>query len=172
MRWRARKIPCTRVTGKWTYPRKLIDAWIEQSAVSPRIKELRHEQRPVLLAAGSDDPSLGMLHNLFEQQTKPASFFLNPVSSSGGLAAVRDGVVDLATLVFSMRSAVSTTCVSSRTSWAPIVVQMFHRQLARVVTPENPMKLRAGADLVRHKVRMINRQAGSGTRLYLDQALA
>ena len=33
---KAGKIPCTRVTGKWTFPRKLIDAWIEQSAVRPR----------------------------------------------------------------------------------------------------------------------------------------
>ena len=33
------------------------------------------------------------------------------------------------------------------------------------------MKLRAISDLARPKVRLINRQAGSGTRLYLDQAL-
>ena len=26
------KIPCTRVTGKWTFPKKLIDQWIEESA--------------------------------------------------------------------------------------------------------------------------------------------
>jgi excisionase family DNA binding protein len=32
---KTRKIPCTRVTGKWTFPRRLIDAWIEQSAARP-----------------------------------------------------------------------------------------------------------------------------------------
>src|SRR5918995_1406622 len=87
---KARKIPCTRVTGKWTFPRKLIDSWIEQSAVSPQIRGYRTEQRPLLLAAGSDDPSLGILRELFEQQTKPASFFLNTIGSSGGFAAVFD----------------------------------------------------------------------------------
>ena len=34
------------------------------------------------------------------------------------------------------------------------------------------MKLRTLGDLARRKVRMINRQSGSGTRLYLDHALA
>lgn len=29
---KAGKIPCTRVTGKWTFPKKLIDRWIEESA--------------------------------------------------------------------------------------------------------------------------------------------
>jgi excisionase family DNA binding protein len=171
---KARRIPCTRVTGKWTFPRKLIDAWIEQSAVSPRVRELRHKQRPVLLAAGSDDPSLGMLRELFEQQTKPASFFLNPVGSSGGLAAVRDGVVDLATshLLDAVSGEYNLRVVKNLLGAKAVVVQLFHRQLGLVVAPENPMKLRAVADLARRKVRMINRQAGSGTRLYLDQALA
>jgi len=29
---KARGIPCTRVTGKWVFPKKLIDQWIEKSA--------------------------------------------------------------------------------------------------------------------------------------------
>jgi excisionase family DNA binding protein len=29
---KAGQIPCTRVTGKWTFPKKLIDQWIEHSA--------------------------------------------------------------------------------------------------------------------------------------------
>ena len=35
--------------------------------------------------------------DLFEQRTKPASFFLNTVGSSAGLTALRNGVADLAT---------------------------------------------------------------------------
>lgn len=171
---KARKIPCTRVTGKWTFPRKLVDTWIEQSAVSPRIREFRHEQRPLLLAAGSDDPSLGILRELFEQQTKPASLFLNTIGSSAGLAAVRDGVVDLATshILDAVSGEYNLRVVKNVLGAKAVVVQLFHRQLGLVVAPGNPMKLRAIADLARRKVRMINRQAGSGTRLYLDQALA
>jgi putative molybdopterin biosynthesis protein len=171
---KTRKIPCTRVTGKWTFPRKLIDAWIEQSAGSPQIKERRTEQRPLLLAAGSDDPSLGILRELFEQQTKPASFFLNTIGSSGGLAAVRDGAADLATshILDAATGEYNLPFIRTLLGTRAVVVQLFHRQLGLVVAPGNPMKLRAVADLARRKVRMINRQAGSGTRLYLDQALA
>ena len=169
-----RKIPCTRVTGKWTFPRKLIDSWIEQSAVQPQSRELRQEQRPVLLAAGSDDPSLGILRELFEQQTKPASFFLNTIGSSGGLAAVRDGIADLATshILDAATGEYNLPFIRKLLGTGAVVVQLFHRQLGLVVAPGNPRKLRAIGDLARPKVRIINRQTGSGTRLYLDHTLA
>ena len=169
-----RKIPCTRVTGKWTFPRKLIDSWIEQSAVSPQIREHGREERPLLLAAGSDDPSLGILRELFEQQTKPASFFLNTIGSSGGLAAVRDGVADFATshILDAATGEYNLSLVKNVLRGKAVVVQLFHRQLGLVVAPGNPRKLRAIGDLARPKVRIINRQTGSGTRLYLDHALA
>ncbi|MGP8154926.1 MAG: helix-turn-helix domain-containing protein [Smithella sp.] len=32
---KAGKIPCTRVTGKWLFPKKLIDEWIETNASVP-----------------------------------------------------------------------------------------------------------------------------------------
>jgi putative molybdopterin biosynthesis protein len=171
---KARKIPCTRVTGKWTFPRKLIDSWIEQSAIQPQTRDLRQEQRPFLLAAGSDDPSLGILRELFEQQTKPASFFLNTIGSSGGVVAVRDGAADLATshILDAATGEYNLPFISKLLGTGTVVVQLFHRQLGLVIARGNPLKLRAVGDLARRKVRMINRQAGSGTRLYLDQTLA
>ena len=64
---KAGKIPCTRVTGKWTFPRKLIDRWIEESATGlVGTQRGKTEERNFLLAAGSDDPSLGILHDLYE----------------------------------------------------------------------------------------------------------
>ena len=170
---KARKIPCTRVTGKWTFPRKLIDSWIEHSAVSPQIRE-HHKERPFLLAAGSDDPSLGILRELFEQQTKPASFFLNTLGSSGGLAAVRDGIADLATshILDAATGEYNLSLVKDFLGAKAVVVQLFHRQLGLIVAPGNPRKLRAIGDLARPKLRIVNRQTGSGTRLYLDHALA
>lgn len=171
---KARKIPCTRVTGKWTFPRKLIDAWIEQSAVSPQITDRRTDQRSFLLAAGSDDPSLGILRELFEQQTKPASLFLDTIGSSGGLAAVRDGVADLATshILDAATGEYNLPSVKKLLGAKALVVQLFRRQLGLVVARGNPMKLRAIGDLARPGVQIINRQIGSGTRLYLDQTLA
>ncbi len=93
---KAGHIPCTRVTGKWTFPKKLIDLWIEQSASGDAgVRSV--PARSFLLAAGSDDPSLGILHDLYEGQTRPASFFMTTVGSSSGLAAIREGIADCAT---------------------------------------------------------------------------
>jgi putative molybdopterin biosynthesis protein len=170
---KARKIPCTRVTGKWTFPRKSIDAWIEGSVAQPGTREIRSETRTFLLAAGSDDPSLGVLGDLFERRTQPASFFLNITGSSGGLAALRSGVADLATshLLDPASGEYNLPFVMKQLGARAVVVQLFYRQLGLVVPRGNPMKLRAIADLARPKVRMINRQAGSGTRVYFDHAL-
>src|ERR1700757_3475593 len=90
------KIPCTRVTGKWTFPKKLIDQWIEESASGSLQRKSKSEERSFLLAAGSDDPSLGILRELFEQKTS-AAFFMGTLGSSGGLAAVQSGAADVAT---------------------------------------------------------------------------
>jgi putative molybdopterin biosynthesis protein len=169
---KAQKIPCTRVTGKWTFPRKLIDAWVEGSAAQAT-KEIHSETRAFVLATGSDDPSLAVLRDLFERQTQPASFFLNTAGSSGGLAALRSGVADFATshLLDPSSGEYNLPFVKNQLGATAVVVQLFYRQLGLVVPSGNPMKLRTLADLTRPKLRMINRQVGSGTRLYLDHAL-
>ncbi len=135
---------------------------------------MRPEPRPLLLAAGSDDPSLSVLRELFEQRTKPASLFLNTVGSSAGLAALRNGVADFATAhLFDPKSGeYNLPFVKDLVGDRTVVVQLFYRQLGLVVARGNPLKLCAIGDLARPKVRLINRQAGSGTRLYLDQALS
>ena len=88
-------IPCTRVTGKWLFPKTLIDQWIEESA--RRTGRPRQDtERPFLLAAGSDDPSLGILRQCYTSRLTPTAIFLAPIGSQAGLAAVRDGVADVA----------------------------------------------------------------------------
>lgn len=54
-------IPCTRVTGKWTFPKKSIDLWIEESVSGIFGQPRKTAECSFLLAAGSDDPSLGIL---------------------------------------------------------------------------------------------------------------
>jgi putative molybdopterin biosynthesis protein len=166
------KIPCTRVTGKWTFPKKLIDQWIEESAsglVAPRSKAA---ERMFLLAAGSDDPSLLILHDLYEAQTRSPSFFMTTVGSSGGLAAIHSGVADFATAhLLEPRRAGFGEPVKLLPPGA-VVVEAFYREIGLVVPRGNPKGIKAIRDLGRAKLRIINRQPGSGTRIYLDQELA
>lgn len=51
------------------------------------------------------------------------------------------------------------------------LVTLAHRRLGFIVKPGNPLKIRVIDDLFNKEVRFINRQAGSGTRVYLDAQL-
>lgn len=170
---KAGRIPCTRVTGKWIFPRTLIDQWIEESARRPTRRRMQ-EERPFLLVAGSDDPSLSILRELHARRLTPTSLFFATVGSSAGLAAIRDGVADLALvhLLDPITGEYNLPFVSETVPSRSAVVPLFYRELGLVVRPVNPLGIRTVADLARSGLRIINRQKGSGTRLYLDQQLA
>jgi len=40
-----RVIPATKVTGKWVFPKRLVDRWIETSAMAHLLPEIREEIR-------------------------------------------------------------------------------------------------------------------------------
>jgi putative molybdopterin biosynthesis protein len=167
------KIPCTRVTGKWTFPKKLIDRWIEESASGLVARKASAEERVFLLGAGSDDPSLGILHDLYEAQTQPATFFMTTVGSTGGLAALCSGVTDFATAHLLEPARVNSNETALGLFPADVViVELFYRELGLLVPRGNPKDIKCIRDLARPKLRIINRQPGSGTRIYLDQELA
>jgi putative molybdopterin biosynthesis protein len=172
---KAGKIPCTRVTGKWTFPRKLIDRWIEESAAGlVGTQRGKTEERNFLLAAGSDDPSLGILHDLYEAETQTSSFFMTTVGSSRGLAAIRSGVADFATahLLEPARTGVDDLAVKDLLPSGTVVVELFYRELGLLVAAGNPKGIKSLRDIARPNRRIINRQPGSGTRIYLDQELS
>ena len=53
----------------------------------------------------------------------------------------------------------------------PVVVNLFRRDLGFVVAAKNPLHLHAFEDLTQKRVRFVNRQKGSGTRVLLDHHL-
>ena len=170
---KANKIPCTRVTGKWLFPKPLIDRWIEESAsASVGRSRAGTAERSVLLASGSDDPALAILRELYSARSA-VSLFMATVGSEAGLESIRAGVADFATAHLldperRARGRASQDLVPSNTA----VVQLFYRELGWVVPRGNPKGVETVRDLARSKLRFINRQCGSGTRIFLDQQLA
>ena len=146
---KAAKIPCTRVTGKWTFPKKLIDRWIEESASGLVDRKAKTEERNFLLAAGSDDPSLGILHDLYEAETQTSSFFMTTVGSSGGLAAIRSGVADFATahLLEPARTGADNLAAQELLPSDTVVVELFYRELGLLVAAGNPKGIKSLRDL-------------------------
>lgn len=173
---KAKRIPATRVTGKWVFPRKLIDEWIEANArrsmEQARGKRARIEG--ALLAAGSNDPILDILQTYLRKANPEFYIFSANTGSTEGLKALNNGYTDIAwSHLWDPRSGeYNLPFLSSLLpKIEPVVVNLFYRELGFIVAPENPLRIRTFEDLGKRKIRFINRQKGAGTRVFLDHHL-
>jgi excisionase family DNA binding protein len=173
---REEKIPATRVTGKWIFPKKLIDEWIETSAMKG-FKEARQKSKKVagaVLAAGSNDPVLDILQTFMRKSYPEFYIFSTNIGSLNGLKALNDGFTDIAwSHLLDPESGVYnipylSTCLPDIKA---VVVNLFYRELGFIAAPDNPLHITGFKDLVKEGVKFINRQKGSGTRVLLDYHL-
>lgn len=173
---KAKRIPATRVTGKWVFPKKIIDEWIETNAKSG-IAEARTKGKRIegsILAAGSNDPILDMLHTFIKRSYPELYIFSANIGSTDGLKALNQGYTDLAWshLLDPKTGDYNTPFLSNYLSnLKPVVVNLFYRELGFLTAPENPFQIKGFDDLIKKSVRFINRQKGSGTRVLLDYHL-
>jgi len=173
---KSKRIPSTRVTGKWVFPKRLIDEWIESNAKGG-LEEARQKSRRIegaLLASGSNDPILDMLHTFVKKSYPEFYIFSANTGSTDGLKALDMGYTDIAwSHLFDPKSSEYNIPFLSTylCNIEPVVVNLFYRDLGFVVAPKNPLDIKGFEDLVEKEVRFINRQKGSGTRVLLDYFL-
>jgi putative molybdopterin biosynthesis protein len=172
-------IPATRVTGKWLFPEHLLEEWLESSARGGGKTHpvVAHAGRAAdrLFLAGSDDPALDQLAEILATQPGAPMLFVARVGSMAGLQAVAAGRADVACVHLvdpdsgEYNGAGLGSFLESRPS---ALVNLFHRDLGLIVPAGNPQGLSTLADLARPGLRFVNRQAGSGTRHFVDLGLA
>lgn len=173
---KGKKLPATRVTGKWLFPRRLIDDWIEESARAG-FGEARAKSRRIegaLLAAGSNDPVLDMLQTALRTAHPEFYLFSTNVGSRQGLTALNRRFTDIAWshLLDPETGEYNLPFLPKLLpDLHPVVVNLFHRDLGLVVAAGNPLGIAGISDLAREGIRLINRQTGSGTRVLLDHRL-
>jgi len=173
---KSKRIPSTRITGKWVFPKKLIDEWIELNA-QKSLGQAREKSRRVegaLLASGSNDPILDILHTYMRNLYPEFYIFTANTGSTDGLKALNKGYTDLAwSHLLDPKSGEYNIPFLSNflPDVKPVVFNLFHRDLGFVVAPQNPFRIRGFKDLTQKGVRLINRQKGSGTRVLLDHHL-
>ena len=173
---KSKKIPSTRVTGKWVFPKKLIDEWIESNAKTG-LGQARQKSRKIegaLLASGSNDPILDMLHTYMKKSYPEFYIFSANTGSSDGLKALNMGYTDIAwSHLFDPKTGEYNIPFLSNilTNVKPVVVNLFRRDLGFLVAPKNPFHVRGFEDLTQKGIKFINRQKGSGTRVLLDHHL-
>ena len=170
------RMPATRVTGKWIFPKQVIDTWIETSAKTG-LEAARQKSGRIagaLLASGSNDPVLDILQTCLRKAHDDFFIFSANTGSMAGLNALEKGYTDIAWshLLDPESGEYNIPYLDTRTPHVKaVVVNLFYRELGFVMAPGNPRGIRGFADLSREKLRFLNRQAGSGTRLLLDYEL-
>lgn len=173
---KAGKIPASRVTGKWLFPRRVLDEWIEKNAMEGLAVSRTRSKKidGVLLAAGSHDPVLDILQSHLAVHHPGVVLFSAATGSTEGLRMLNLGHTDLAWshLVDPETGEYNVPQVKRIvTAVRPVVANLLWRNLGFVTAPGNPFGIRDFGDLRHAGVRFINRQSGAGTRILLDRRL-
>jgi putative molybdopterin biosynthesis protein len=173
---KSKRIPSTRVTGKWVFPKRVIEEWIEQNA-QKGLGQAREKSRRVegaLLASGSNDPILDILHTHMRTLYPEFYIFTANTGSTEGLKALNMGYTDIAwSHLFDPKTGEYNVPFLSGylPNVKPVVVNLFRRDIGLLVAAKNPLGIQGFEDLSRKDVRFINRQKGAGTRVLLDYYL-
>lgn len=139
-------------------------AFILQQAILPE-----PAGEDVLVLIGSDDIALGRL----AQQAEVEMLVLS-VGSLDGLIALRQGLAHLSSchLLDSQSSEYNLPYVRHLFPERSMkLITLAHREQGLLLAPGNPRQIRGIPDLARGDVTFINRNPGSGTRLWLDLQL-
>lgn len=162
----------TRVVGGYVekYYQATAGAFLVNVAITPG----QIAGRSVTLM-GSHDLALERLGQQLEQSGLGPQLFSLPLGSLDGLIALRQGLCQLAGC--HLLDDVSGEYNGSHVrhlfpGQAMLLVTLTFRQQGLVLQPGNPRRIGGLADLAREGVTFVNRQAGSGTRLWLDHRLA
>ena len=126
------------------------------------------DARPVVIL-GSDDLALRALAS----EPKEAGLVPVSVGSLDGLVALRQGLADMAGChLLDVDGTYNGPYVRHLfPDRSVVMITLAHREQGLVTASGNPLGLRGVEDLIRPGVRIVARNAGSGTRVWLDQRL-
>ncbi len=156
-------IPCTRVTGKWLFPKAQIDLWLAENAAGEQAVA------PPPVIAGSHDPLLD-----WAVKESACGLALLAGGSLDGLDRFARGEAMLAGLhlLDAGSGEFNVPALRQRMSGQGLVLlEWAVRQQGLVLGPGNPHGIRGVRDLGRDDVRVMRRQGESGSHLLLAHLL-
>jgi putative molybdopterin biosynthesis protein len=133
-----------------------------------------HPKENVIIATGSHDLALELLASSLCQDTRTPDFQAVPIGSLDGLIALRQGLGQLAGCHLFDPITKEYNLPYVRTLFPNQkmrLITLIYRQQGLIVAPGNPKDIHDIVDLAGTRLRFINRQPGSGTRIWFDQQL-
>jgi excisionase family DNA binding protein len=167
-------LPATKVTGKWLFPRHLVEQWIEAHTINyPENGNKLPPYHGLLIIAGSNDMLLDKAINLFNTSNTANLAVFGNLGSMGGLKALRQNLCHMASshLLQENEDEYNFDFAVKVLDRMPAVVNFCRREQGLLVGKTNPKKIKQVSDLIRPEIRIANRPLGTGTRLLLDHEL-
>jgi putative molybdopterin biosynthesis protein len=162
-------VPCTKVTGRWLFPRTALDRWVMAGLIVPSA-----------LASGVAPPIVGGSHDpLLEWALRESGSGLAslPEGSEAGLQRLIRGEVTAAAIHLHRLEGDDERANLEAVADAPglhdaVVLALMRREQGLLVAPGNPRKLSDVASIAERRARMAQRPAGAGAQLLLLALLA
>ncbi len=164
---RKRQIPCSRVTGKWLFPKELVDLWVIEHV------EYQGERRlgqPPPVVAGSHDPLLA-----WALRHSRSNLAMLAGGSLDGLQRLARGEAALAGvhLIDPESAEYNVEAVRRRLPGLDVVaVEWAWREQGLVLASGNPRGISRIEDLRDKQVKVVRRQDEAGSEVLLRHLLA
>jgi excisionase family DNA binding protein len=167
-------LPASKVTGKWIFPRHLVEQWVESNTVNfPQNHKVLPPYEGLLVIAGSNDILLETTLSLFNRRHSGHLAVFGNLGSVGGISALRRGLCHMATshLLQENGEEYNFDFLQRQFDRMPVVVNFCKRDQGIILQKGNPKKINAVKDLGKSGVRIVNRSLATGTRLLFDLEL-
>jgi len=163
-------LPATKVTGKWLFPRVLVDRWVLESCHGGIMTDR-------LILVGSDDPLLQAAVNRLTQQIKVSALFGYTVTGTRlGLDLLAQGHADACTIHWgraeesARRHPALLQQYSQSKQW--ILAHLFRRSQGLMVRIDDLPRLEDPKQALDFSTRWVVRQEGAGSQRFLGEWLS
>ena len=166
--WPTRAVPCSKVTGRWLFPKAALDRWVSAGLLTTA--PLAQPAPPIV--GGSHDPLLEWA--LRESGSGLATL---PEGSEAGLRRLARGEVMAAAIHLHRIDGDDDSANAEAVANAPglhdvVVIAFARREQGLLVAPGNPLKLSDIASVAAARARIALRPNGAGAQLLLLALLA
>ena len=168
------KLPGTKITGKWIFPREELSKYLQLKAQHTLRKSFFESvvNKKVILICGSDDTVLSMAQGFFHREHPGYMLFSSSVGSCEGLKLLSEGFCHVAVChLYDPRYNDFNFPFLNRffkQTDSLVLVNLFHRSVGFATRDRRVISFE---DLVNRSLKFINRQKGSGIRELVDNLI-
>ena len=167
-------LPATKVTGKWLFPRQLVDQWLENETINyPKSHGPLPPYHGLLVVTGSNDILLDKSLALFNTLYPDHVAVFGNLGSLGGIRTLGQERCHMAAshLLQGKDEEYNFDFAETELGTLPAVVNFCKRRQGILLAKGNPRAIASVADLGKPGIRIVNRKKGTGTRVLLEKEL-